>query len=331
MTKQGPLTGLIAVDQKGVQPIGYVTWFSVPDRPVKRKHLGRVWVAAGLDEKVLPPEPRPLYLFKRAMRAQEGKVRNDDGTVTETDVKQVAEDSQYCIYQISRVVRDQQRRVVDYPKAMRVIFDKTTVNDPLDFQALEETPLKDIIPMREGIETYYDENGELIDGRKVRAIVRDYIKQTSHDAEEPNGTRGLSGTNLRGKGGGVYFVKAEYAEDLEALSTALNDLHKDESAYLYTVPLADGADARELIRRHHVANTVQELKEAMTDVDNLLRSDRKQRIRLDHATWHFERLKTLRQQAKEYADLLGEEQQSIEDEIEILEKKVDRLPGAVTA
>ncbi len=326
-----PLTDMVAVSGKsGIKPLGYIVWFSVPDRPVGLRHLRKVWISKALDLKVLPDEPRPLYLFKRAMRAQEGKVRHDDGTITETDVKQVLEDHQYCIYQISRVVRDAQKRVVDYPKAMRVVFDKNTVNDPLDFQPLtRETEIKDILPMQEAIESYYDENGKLIDGRKVRTVVREYIRSDPNHADEPGGTVGLRGENLRGKAGGVYFVQAKFKDDLDSLAEALNELHSDGSAYLYMVPLADGTSERELVRRHHVNNTVAEMQEAMAAAANLLRGDRKQNVRADHAAFHFRRLAALRQRAKEYTTLLGEEQEDVEVMAGMLEKQLAKLPDAV--
>lgn len=325
-----PLTDMVAVGGKsGVKALGYIVWFSVPDRPVNLKQLRKAWGFSGLDTKVLPPEPRPLYLFKRAMRAQEGKVRNDDGTITETDVKMVAEDHEWCIYQISRVVRDAEKRIVNYPKAMRVSFEKA--GDTLSFFPLDETPLKDVLPMQEAIETYYDENGKVIDGRKVRTVVREFIRDDDDRADQDDGQTGLSGENLRGKGGGVYFVAAKHKNKLDSLAEALNELHSDGSAYLYMVPLADGASERELVRRHHVNNTVREMQEAMAEVAYMLRPDRKQAVRADHAAFHWRRLQALRRRAAEYNALLKDEQDDVTQMAGMLEKQLNKLPGAVAA
>jgi hypothetical protein len=324
---------MVAVSGKsGVKPLGYIVWFSVPDKPVRLTHLKKCWaLVGGLDPKVLPPDPRPLYLFKRAMRAQEGKIRNDDGTVTETDVKPISEDHDICDYQISRVTRDTAKRQVDYPKAMRVTFDKHNVNDPLTFSPFKETPLSDILPMQESIEQYYEQNGKMIDGRKVRTMVREFIRDDDNRADQKDGTTGLSGENLRGKGGGVYFVLEKYKDKLDGLAEALHELHPDGSAYLYMVPLADGASERELVRRHHVNNTVKEMQEAMADVGALLREDRKQAVRSDHAAFHWQRLQALRRRAAEYNALLEEEQEDVTQMSAMLEKQLRKLPGAVAA
>jgi hypothetical protein len=303
--------------------LGYLTWFSVPDRPVAIKKLRKEWLMAPLDPKCLPPEPRALYLFKRAMREQEGKVRLPDGTVIETDVKDVLEDGDFCIYQISRVVRDADNREVDYPKAMRVIYTKKS--EEMKFDPLGEVPRKDLLPMMEAISDYFENGAGQVDGRKVRTLVRNFLKD---DSDEQGGVVGLSGENLRGKGGGVYFVAAKYKDELDALELALAGLYEDGAAYLHKVPLADTTSERELIRRHHLNNTKHEIGEAMADVAKLLREDRKHAIRSDVAAHHWRRLRALQRRAAEYKGLLKDENEDIDTATELLQKQLDKLPTA---
>lgn len=320
---------VIGVGKKSkLNVLGYLTWFSVPDRPVSIKKLRKEWLLAGLDPKPLPEEPRPLYLFKRAMRAQEGKVRLDDGTIIETDVKDVLENEEFCIYQISRVVRDVDNRQVDYPKAMRVVYNKAAQElkfDPLREDGQKAVPRAELLPMMESIQDYFDNNGQMIDGKKVRGLVRNFIKD---DSDEQGGVVGLSGENLRGKGGGVYFVGGRYKDELEALEAALDSLYPDGAAYLHSVPLADAASERELIRRHHLDNTKREIEEAMADVAKLLRADRKHAVRSDVAAHHWRRLRALQRRAAEYKTLLKDENEDIDAATEMLQKQLDKLPAA---
>lgn len=303
--------------------LGYVSFFSVPDRPVAIKRLRKEWLLAGLDPQALPEDPRSLYLFKRAMREQEGKVRTADGGVIETDVKDVLENGDLCIYQISRVVRDADEREVDYPKAMRVVYNKAA--EEMKFDPLGEVPRAEVLPMMEAIQDYFENNGKMIDGRKVRTVVRNFLKD---DRDEQGGVVGLSGENLRGKGGGVYFIAAKYKDELEALEQALEGLYEDGAAYLHSIPLADGEGERELVRRHHLNNTKHEIEEAMADVAKLLRSDRKHAVRSDVAAHHWRRLRALQRRAAEYKGLLKDENEDIDAATEMLQRQLDKLPGA---
>lgn len=322
-TTAPPLTDMVAVDENsGVQTVGYVTWFSVPDRPVTLTQLKRQWLVHELEESVLPAEPRPLYIFKRAMREQAGKVRNN-GSITETDVRLVNEDHAACIYQISRVVRDLSKKVIDYPKAMRVTFDKGT--EELHFKTLGGVAAGELIDMEAAISDYFEENTKRIDGRKVRALVRDYLKGQRVSDET---LTGLSGENLRGKGGGVYFVKAQWKPQLDALAEALAGMWPDGSAYLYAVPLADGAGAKELLRRHHLNNSMKEAQEAIAEVAKVLRKDRTVPIRRETVEHHWRQLQQLRARAEEYATMLGGEQEDVTDVLEMMRRQLEKLPGA---
>lgn len=305
----------------GITPLGYVCWFSCPDKAVNLKDLRYEWRVAGLEPSLLPPDPRSLYLFKRAMREQAGRVQLDDGRVIETDVRPVDEDREACVYQISRVVKDKAKRIVEYPKAMRCTF--TKASEELSFHPLGGVPAEDFMSLEESISEYFDNNAKLVNGKKVRTLVRKYLKD---DSDEQGGQIGLAGENLRGKAGGVYFVAAKHKEALEGVSQVLDALWPDKAGYLYTVPLADGSSERELIRRHHVNNSVKEVHEAIAAVAALLREDRVQGIRSDVAEHHWRRLAQLKRRAAEYNGLLRDEQDDVKDAIEMMEQQLDKLP-----
>lgn len=315
---------VVAVGRKSKLPVlGYLTWFSVPDRSIPLKKLRKEWLLAGLDPKALPDEPRALYVFQRAMRAQEGKVRQSDNSLVETDVKDVLENGDLCIYQISRVVRDADNRQVDYPKAMRVVYNKAA--GEMKFDPLGEVDRNELLPMVEAIQDYFEQNAKMIEGRKVRTVVRNFLRD---DSDEQGGVVGLSGENLRGKGGGVYFVAAKYQDELESLETALDGLYDDGGAYLHSVPLADGAGERELVRRHHLNNTKREITEAMADVHKLLREDRKHAVRSDVLAHHWRKLRALQRRAGEYTALLKGEDEDIKAATEILQLQLDKLQAS---
>jgi hypothetical protein len=260
--------------------------------PVSLKGLRKHWTDAGLRPASLPADPRSLYLFKRAMREQEGKHTNLDGTAVERTVVDLLETGDHCIYQISLVVRDVDQRQVEYPKAMRVVYSKS--DGELQFDPLGEVDPKYLRPIKQAIEQYMEENTKVVDGRKVRTLVRNFLKDE------------LDGENLRGKAGGVYFVRQGFHPMLTGLASALGLLYRDDAEVygLTSIPLANGPAEREMIRRHFTANNLKEIGEATSDVIKLLRGDRKNVVRQDVIAHHWERQKALMRRAHDYAELL---------------------------
>lgn len=306
----------------GIEPLGYIVWFSVPDQDVSLRRVRKQWGLAGLDMAVVPAEPKQADAFKRAVRAQESRVREPNGNVIETDVREVDSDTDTIVYQLSRVVRDRQERIVNYPKALKVTYRK--YDGELDFQPLGQVNASEVLPMIEAIQAAYEANGKAIPGPKVRSLVRDFIKDDSH---ETSGKVGLSGENLRGKAGGVYFVLARFGEQLDALAEFLSNVYPDGRAYLYTVPMADGASEREMIRRHHVNNSIAEAEEAINEARLLMREERKRGIRENVRKHHFAKLERARMRTAMYSDALRSEQEDVQMRLEVLNRQLRKVLG----
>lgn len=327
-----------AVKKGRVKPLGYLTWFSVPDEQVSLRALKVKWGMAGLEPDVLPKDTKEINAFKRAMRLQEGRVKHENGqtTITETTVALVEETQRDCVYQISRLVRNLDERVIEYPKAARVTFSKVaeTAEDQLNFRTLGGVPRAEMIPVFDEIEAEYQNSSSKVTGAKVRTLVRNYLRTTPFERATTNskGERvtkrliGLGGENLRGKAGGIYFVPAKYRDQLEALSGLLDELYKSR-AYLHFVPMADGAGEREIIRRHHVANAKQEYRDAIAEAKSILSSDSGRAPRGDLVANQFARLERLKRQAEDYKAVLLDESDELSDMQRILSKQLDRLLG----
>lgn len=313
------ITGVVAVAaDSGITPLGYLTWFSVPDESVGLRRLKTALAMAGLPPSLAPKDTKAINTFKRAMREQEGRKRVDDNIV-ETDVVQISESADDCVYQISAVVRDLDDKVVDYPKALRVTFVKAT--EEINFHRHEGASRMEYLGFMEAIQEFYDKNSTKVTGARVRSVVRNYIR---NESDEKRNVEGLSGENLRGKAGGIYFVPAKHFEQVSALSEMLQELYKGR-AYLHAIPLADSASERELVRRHHVANTRDEIKEAMMEVRGLLSADRERSPRSDVVANHWSKYRALQRRAAEYKAILGDEQEEIDDMARILESQLDKL------
>lgn len=320
-TTPDSLKGLVAIstDSK-IKPLGYVAWFSVPDDSVSLRKLKMTLAAHGLSPALAPEDTKAVHTFKRAMREQEGRHR-ENGHYIENEVAQVDETGDDVVYQISSLKRDLQERVIDYAKGMRVIFNKRT--EEIHFNVLGDVHRSELLPIMESITDFMEKNAAKVTGARVRTVVRNFLRSES---DEGRNVEGLSGENLRGKAGGVYFVLAQYGDKLAAMSDMLEELYKGK-AYLHAIPMADGATEREMIRRHHVANTREEMKQAMGEVRELLSGDRDRAPRSDVVANKWAHFHQIERRAAKYAAALADEQDEINDMAVILKKQLDKLVG----
>lgn len=322
-TTPSSMQGLVAIsadrkDLTGV--IGFLTWFSIPDESVKLGRLRKALGVHGLPMELAPKDTKAINTFKRAMREQDGRHR-ENGRIRENVVRPVTESGTECVYQVSSTVRDLEERVIDFPKALRVIFDKRT--EVLRFNPLGGVKRGEALDVFNAIQDFYEANTKSVTGAKVRGIVRNYLKDQPDDERE---IHGLSGENLRGKAGGIYFIPARHRDQLDAVAEMLDDLYGGR-AYLHYAPMADGASEREIIRRHHIANTRKEIQEAIVTTKALLSDDRERAVRSDVAAHHWANFRQLQRRSREYANLLQDEEEEIGSMARILEKQLDKLLG----
>jgi hypothetical protein len=318
-TQHEKLKGLVATSNAKIKPLGYLTWFSVPDEHIGLAKLRKTLALTGVPPQLAPKDTKAKDVFRRAMREQEGRHRTN-GSIIENTVAQVTETSDDLVYQISMLKRDLNERVIDYPKVVRVIFNKVT--EELHFNRLDrEAPLREVTALQEAIADYYESNSTKVTGARVRGIVRNYLRS---EPDETRKVEGLSGENLRGKAGGIYFVPAQHAAELESLANALAELYPNR-AYLHAVPLANNETERAIIKRHHLDNTKQELREATGEARGLLTGDRERAVRSDVIANQFARLKQVQRRTAKYQELLKEEDEEIAQMSNVLETQLRKL------
>ncbi len=325
-TTPASLKGLVAISgDSGIKPLGYIAWFSVPDESVSLRRLRMTLAAHGLPPTLAPKDTKAIDTFKRALREQEHRTKEFvDGKpvgYSENTVAQVVETRDDCVYQVSSVRRDLNERVIDYEKGMRVIFNKRT--EEVSFNVLGDVPRSELMPVIEAITDFIEKNSARVTGARVRGVVRNYLRNESDEKRE---MEGLSGENMRGKAGGVYFILEQFGEQVRAVSEMLEELYHGR-AYLHAIPLADGATEREMIRRHHIANTMEEMKETLAEASDLLRADRERQPRSDSVAHKWAKFKTTERRAAKYAAALQDEQEEINDMAQILRMQLDKLMG----
>src|SRR5205085_4934776 len=127
----------------------------------------------------------------------------------EIKVDEVLNADAECVYQITRMVRDRDRKVIEHPKAMKLTFDKlgqrTGANtDPISADLYEHTHEDALRGLEDKIRVGYQFNLTTTPGARVRAAVRNTLTE-------------IHATKLRGASGGAYFVKRDRYPVVEAL------------------------------------------------------------------------------------------------------------------
>jgi hypothetical protein len=324
-TSPRSMRGAVAVSKSAdVEPLGFLTWFSIPDEQVSLRTLRKQLILHGLPKELAPSDARARDAFRRACRELDGKHREQDASgmtvIRDNTVDMAVETPTDIVYQIATTVRDEEERVVNYPKALRAIFNKQT--EEVSFNSLGEVKRSEVFPLQEFIVNYVEKNSSKVTGARVRAVVRNYLR---NEPDEERGIEGLSGENLRGRAGGIYFIPPQHRQVLEQMSDMLATLYKGR-AYLHFVPMADGASEREIVMRHHLGNAVEELEEAIAEARALGDPSRDRKPRKDAVAAAWSKYHAVLRRVQKYESILEDSQDDIHSKARILKSALDRLP-----
>lgn len=296
--------------------LGVLAMYVVPERGVKQTKLQNAWAREGLDPGHLPPGRQSVHVFQEACRSVATGKRGDHATVnlrTEVNADMVSHDSATCVYQITRLVRDQTEQIIDHEKAMTLVFKKDTgeiecvPRDPDSFLALRD--------LAEKVQEHYDANGETVGGTKVRAAVRSVIT-------------GAGGMTLRGRIGGVYFVPRAGYGDIESLTHVLTSLYGDD-AQMTAIPWLNTDHTRIVVADAHEEDVKGEVSEMIASIHNKLTGDRtRSKVRPDYVTNMVNRRIELSNRVKEYKALIGRDVEVVTESLSMLDDQIEKLMEA---
>lgn len=299
-------SNLIAVKEDGDQVMGYVGWFSVPDRFVEASKLGRAWASQALPTHMIPQNRKAVDTFKNACRSIETR-RQGSNRVTEVKVDQVDETHQDCVYQVTYMVRDTAQRQIEHPKGMRVTFDKS--NDQISFDPLNKKYASSLPHLESAIQDHFDANSEKVPGSKVRNAVRALLDT-------------IGAVNLRKKSGGVYFIPKTGRSELDGLAKVLDFLYSDD-AELHLIPCANDKYQQDMVARHFELEVSSEIDETIARVIEKLTSSRK--MRHDAVGNLFARRKELGDLRTKYAGLVNDDIATVEEKLRLLDQQLQAL------
>lgn len=222
--------------------IGRVVMFTITDEQVKREDLISWFAELGLNPQFLPREIKPVDAFKKATsQIDEHEYARADGTRGILLTRPVTTDREMVCRFIVREIRNTGRRRLDHHKAIEATFYKGTkvggkirpgserIRLTRVVDNLDPSELSDIDTAIAKITDLYDRYVNFLDGQKIRAVIRDYLKY-------------LNAIEIKG---GVYFVHKNRVDELTKLVEVVNRLGGGCRAY--QIPLVDMENERKMV------------------------------------------------------------------------------------
>lgn len=289
--------------------LGYIALVSIPNQPVSATKLRRLWMIEGLEEKLVPKQRRSVDVFMAACRSIETR-RTDAATerVHEIKVDRVLESSDECVYQITQLVRDKEHRVIDHPKAMRLVF--TAKDGKIKDEALDDKALyKELKQLATVVRDDFDRNSSKVPGSKVRAAIRATLADQL-------------ATRIQNKG--VFFVPKAGRNTLDAIQNVIEGLyHSGDEAEIGIIPLASDQPEKDMVRKHFEGNVSDEVDTLLAECSSRLKSD--QPVRADRKSNLVSQRKQIGAAVERYQDLLDGKLDVLHEGLKLLDNALEEL------
>lgn len=265
-----PLKNYLA--QAGDLPVevllGRIVFFTITDEAVKHSDVVKWFKTLKLDADFLPAENKALDAFKKATSDQD-KHRYDlkDGREANVLTRNVNETTMLLRRQITREIRDGKIKALDYQGVIECVFSKPSnpsdqTGARLKLQVVRDNlvagEFADVQAIAKAIQEKYYRYFQFLDGMKLRATVRTYLRKKLNAIEVK---------------GGVYFVQAKYDEELQALAKLVAKFGGD--CQMNAIPIVDLPRERKFLTQVLQREAGQELTEFTNEIQELMSSGRK--------------------------------------------------------
>lgn len=253
--------------------LGRIVLFTITDQPVTRQQLEQWFIAENLNTALLPPEIKPVDAFKKATSEAKEKYSLPNGQEAVVLCRDVTSTPEFVRRQITREVKDSRARTLSYSKAIDCTFYRAKlvklangtsqtqrgserVHIKVDPTGLGSAELQAVQDIATKIQARYTRYYNHLDGNRLRAVVRDYMKH-------------LNAIELKG---GVYFIHVAHSDELARLRTVVHKF--GGGCQLHTVPLVDIERERKMVAAAFEREASENLQEIAAEC-RALRATRK--------------------------------------------------------
>ena len=291
--------------------LGFYALFSIPEQAISTAKLRRLWIAEiGDPAGLIPKTPKAVHAFQRACRSVESRRPADeaDSRVTEIKVNKVLENPDESVYQINRLIRDEDHKLIEHPKAMRLTFDQR--DQGITSEPLDEAEAEVLFGIDDRIREHFEANSAKISAGKIRSTIRKTLESIGATKVVRNG---------------VYFVPRSGHDTLLALQTVLREVYGDDStAELHLIPAADSSAEKAIVAKHFTANASKEADKLISTVSHYLK-DREGDVRTHKLRNIVAQRRRLAGAAEKYSGLLDEELTLVQEKLEIVDDQIETL------
>lgn len=246
--------------------LGRIVLFKITDEPVKRDDIVQWFTELQLDPTLLPSCNKYIDAFKKATSAVDGDKypmsQDRTGHVLSRDLGSTRD---VIRRQITREIKDARNKRLSYDAAIECTFfrpsdpkNQTTAGLRIVVrpEALESGELDAVRAIARDIRDQYERYYDYLDGQKLRATVRNYLKK-------------LNAIEIKG---GVYFVHATRDDELARLTTLVSRFGGD--CHMQAIPIVDLKREREFIIEAFEREASQSLRDITKEAKELLSNGR---------------------------------------------------------
>lgn len=244
--------------------LGHIVIYTINDGAYELDRLTADFTDLGLDPKFLPSAAKPIDAYRKATNdADDFEYALPNGNVAHILVRDVSADNEMVERHLVREIRDGRRRTLAHSKVGEAVFYRPkiekgkTVQDSHRFRlnilhgelaSDERTPLQVVV---DKITNSFDRHLNYLDGMKVRAMVREYVKS-------------LSGIELKPS---VYFIPVSQYDELKRVTELVSRLHHGCSMQL--MPLINMAEQKDMVIEAYQKDAENNLTDLVEKITNL--------------------------------------------------------------
>lgn len=257
------------MDESGDLPadvlLGNIVLFTINDGEYSHPQVVQWFDELGLNPKHLPEPNKAVDAYKKATsEADDFEYTLPDGNTAHVLVRDVVSNKEMIVRHLVREVRDARKQRLAYAKIGEAVFYRPAVRGGKTQPGTERFRLnietdallpgeRDAMqePLVARITQRYERYVNFMDGMKVRAMVRDYV-------------RDLNSVTLKA---GVYFVHVSRKDELERLRTLVDRLA--HGCFMHLVPLVDLAEQREKVIAAFQTEAVDSLEKVIQAIQHV--------------------------------------------------------------
>jgi uncharacterized protein DUF6744 len=288
-----------------VPSLGSLCWYTASEETaVPHADMEAHLQVVGLDA-FTPKAPRDDDVFRRVCtNAQRKRVPTADPKVFENYlVRDVQRKGLKVTKQIVREQVDQSNKRLSYDPIVEVEYDSLASN--LSYALLGVTNGgSTAVNIAQEIETNFLANRNTLNGYAIRELFR----------------RVLVSSYATGVRNGVYFCGKAHADRIDALERLARMI---PNASFHSLPLVDDVKQRTMLREAFEAETVDELRRRLAEIDELLSSPNE--VPLKRVLALRDEVKPLKAKLKQYAELLEDNLDGAVLELKAYDTKIVRL------